>query len=97
VVVLDRSGSMAGGRLEAAQTALLQLVDRLDPADSFGVVAFDDQVQIVVPAGPLTDKPAVKHAIAALQPGGSTDLSAGYFRGLQEAQRVLAPPAQRCC
>ena len=89
VVVLDRSGSMAGGRLQAAQTALLQLVDRLDPADSFGVVAFDDQVQITVPAGPLTDKSAVKQAIAALQPGGSTDLSAGYFRGLQEAQRVL--------
>jgi hypothetical protein len=91
VVVLDRSGSMAGGRLQAAQTALLQLVDRLDPADSFGVVAFDDQVQLVVPAGPLTDKGFVKHAIAALQPGGSTDLSAGYFRGLQEAQRVLGP------
>jgi Ca-activated chloride channel family protein len=88
-VVLDRSGSMAGGRLQAAQTALLQLVDRLDPADSFGVVAFDDQVQLVVPAGPLADKSAVKQAIAALQPGGSTDLSAGYFRGLQEAQRVL--------
>ncbi len=91
VVVLDRSGSMAGGRLEAAQTALLSLVDRLDPADNFGVVAFDNRVQVVVPAGPLTDKTAVKQAIAALAPGGSTDLSAGYFRGLQEAQRVLGP------
>ena len=34
VVVLDRSGSMGGGRLQAAQTALLSLVDRLDPADN---------------------------------------------------------------
>ncbi len=91
VVVLDRSGSMAGGRLEAAQAALQHLVDRLDPADNFGVVAFDDHVQIVVPAGPLSDKTAVKQALAALGPGGSTDLSAGWFRGLQEAQRVLGP------
>ncbi|SDT34543.1 Ca-activated chloride channel family protein [Friedmanniella luteola] len=88
VVVLDRSGSMAGDRIEAAKTALLALVDRLDPRDRFGLVAFDDHVQVVVPAGPLVDKLAVRQAIAAIDDGGSTDLSAGYFRGLQEARRV---------
>ena len=90
-VVLDRSGSMGGDRLEGAKTALLGLVDRLDPSDNLGVVAFDSAVQIVVPAGPLTNKAAVKAAIAAVEAGGSTDLSAGYLRGLQEAQRVAGP------
>jgi Ca-activated chloride channel family protein len=88
VVVLDRSGSMAGDRIEGAKTALLSLVDRLDPRDRFGLVAFDDTVDIVVPAGPLTDKLAVKQAIAGVHDRGSTDLSSGYFRGLQEARRV---------
>ncbi len=90
-IVLDRSGSMAGDRLEGAITALLALVDRLDPRDNLGVVAFDNQVQVVVPAGPLTDKAAVKRAIRQIQPGGSTDLSGGYLRGLQEARRVAGP------
>lgn len=90
-VVLDRSGSMAGSRLEGAKAALLALVDRLAPTDNLGVVAFDDGVQVVVPAGPLTDKTAVKRAIAAVEPGGSTDLSGGYLRGLQEARRVAGP------
>ena len=90
-VVLDRSGSMGGDRLDGAKTALLGLVDRLDPSDNLGVVAFDNAVQIVVPAGPLTNKAAVKAAIAAVEAGGSTDLSAGYLRGLQEAQRVAGP------
>ena len=90
-IVLDRSGSMSGGRLEGAKTALLSLVDRLDPTDNLGVVAFDSSVQVVVPAGPLTNKAAVKAAIAAVEPGGTTDLSAGYLRGLQEAQRVAGP------
>lgn len=90
-VVLDRSGSMAGDRLEGAKAALIALVDRLDPADNLGVVAFDDQVQIVVPAGLLTNKAAVKQAIAEVDAGGSTDLSAGYLRGLQEARRVSGP------
>ncbi len=91
VLVVDTSGSMRGGRLDAAKGALLDLVDRLDPEDNFGVVAFDSQVRIVVPTEPLVDKASVKRAIAALEPGGSTDLSAGYFRGLQEAQRVQGP------
>lgn len=90
-VVLDRSGSMAGERLEGAKTALLSLVDRLAPTDNFGLVAFDDSTRVVVPAGPLTDKPGAKNAIAELQAGGSTDLSGGYLRALQEVRRVTGP------
>jgi Ca-activated chloride channel family protein len=55
------------------------------------VLAFDDETQIVVPVGPLTNKTAVKHAIAGVDAGGCTDLSSGYLRGLQEAQRVAGP------
>lgn len=90
-VVLDRSGSMNGSRLDGAKTALLALIDRLHPTDNFGLVVFDDVVDIVVPAGPLTDKAAVKQAIAAVDARGGTDLSAGYLRGLQEARRVTGP------
>jgi len=89
-VVLDRSGSMDGERLEAAKQALVRLVDRLEPTDRFGVVAFDDAVKIVVPAGALTDKHAARHAIASLASGGMTNLSGGLLRGMQEARRVAA-------
>ncbi|HEX6873152.1 MAG TPA: VWA domain-containing protein [Micromonosporaceae bacterium] len=90
-VVLDRSGSMGGDRLRGAITALCALIDRLDPKDNFGLVAFDDQVELTVPAGPLTDKATAKRAVEALTARGSTDLSAGYLRGVQEARRVAGP------
>ena len=90
-VVLDRSGSMSGDRLEGAKSALVALVDRLDPTDCFGLVAFDDKVQLVFPAGPLTDKAGAKRAISSITAGGSTDLSAGYLRGIQECRRVTGP------
>jgi Ca-activated chloride channel homolog len=89
-VVLDRSGSMAR-RLDGAKVALRALVDRLDPRDNFGLVIFDDDVELAVPAGPLINKDAVKRAIAAVDVGGTTNLSAGYLRGIQEARRVAAP------
>ena len=89
-VVLDRSGSMQGDRLEAAKAALESLVDRLDPSDNFGLVVFDDDVQVAIPAGPLTDKDAVRYVIRSIHPGGMTNLSGGLLRGLQEARRVKA-------
>jgi Ca-activated chloride channel family protein len=91
VVVLDRSGSMGGERLTGAKQSLLALVDRLDPTDSFGLVTFDNEVQLVVPTVPLVDKAAVKASIARVEAGGSTDLAAGYLRGLQEARRSAGP------
>jgi len=89
-IVLDRSGSMSGERLDAAKDSIVALVDRLDPADSLGVVAFDDQVQVLLPARTLDGpgREAAKHAVAGLNPGGTTNLSAGLLRGLQEARRA---------
>jgi Ca-activated chloride channel family protein len=87
-VVLDRSGSMDGAPLEGAKRALVALIRRLEPTDNFGLLTFDDSAQVVVPAGPLTDKEAAIRAVEALCSGGSTDLSAGYLRGLREIRRV---------
>jgi Ca-activated chloride channel family protein len=87
-VVLDRSGSMGGDRIDGAVTSLLALVDRLDPADNFGLVTFNNDVKLVAAAGLLADKPAVKHAIASIYADGGTDLSAGYLRGIQEVRRI---------
>jgi len=87
-VVLDRSGSMCGAPLEGAKEALVALVQRLEPTDNFGVVAFDDQASVVVPTGPLTDKARVVAQIAAINPGGMTDLSTGYLRSLRELSRA---------
>lgn len=88
VVVLDRSGSMGDGRLDAAKDALRALVDRLAPKDHLGLVVFDDAVDVVLPAGPVIDKPSLKQRIAAIEPGGMTNLSAGLLRGIQEARRA---------
>ncbi len=89
-VVLDRSGSMAGPPLEGAKAALVALIRRLEPTDNFGLVTFDDSAQVVVAAGPLTHKEAAIRAVESVHSGGTTDLSAGYLRGLRELRRVAA-------
>jgi Ca-activated chloride channel family protein len=89
-VVLDRSGSMGGGRLDGAVRALLSLVERLAPSDNFGLVSFNNQARVEVPCGPLEDKARVRRLISGLHASGGTDLSSGLLRGVQEARRAGA-------
>lgn len=84
-VVLDRSGSMGGPPLDAAKRALHDLVGRLDAQDRFGLVTFDDEVEVVVPCTPVGDGAAARHAIAGVRPGGMTNLSSGLIRGIEQA------------
>lgn len=85
-VVLDRSGSMAGEKLTHAIQAITLLIDQLAPDDILSVVVFDNTARVVVPAGPVQDKAAIKDLVRRITAGNSTDLSAGWFLGVSEAK-----------
>jgi Ca-activated chloride channel homolog len=80
-LVLDRSGSMCGEKLDAAQQAALGLVRRLHPDDLVGVVAFDHEVTTVAPLGRGTEHDALTEAVRALFARGNTNLAGGWLRG----------------
>ena len=81
-LVIDRSGSMAGEPIEAVTQAVARLIRQAGPNDRIGVVSFDSDVQIVLPLGRHTDQSAID-AVLAIGPGGSTNLSGGWFSGRQ--------------
>lgn len=89
-IVLDRSGSMGGGKLEAARDAAVFLVERLAPDDTVSVVAFDDTVETVAHPAAGAGQGGVTGAIRKIETGGSTNLSGGWLRG-----RELAATAKR--
>jgi Ca-activated chloride channel family protein len=91
IPVLDRSGSMRGEPINACKQALHTLVDRMKPQDTFGLIAFDDQANIAVPARSMKDHDlaTVHQLIESIEPGGTTDLSAGYLLGIDAAKRNL--------
>jgi Ca-activated chloride channel family protein len=90
-VVLDRSGSMAGEKLNHALHAIALLVDQLAADDMFSLVAFDSNARVVVPAGEVRDKARIKELVRGITAGSSTDLSAGWFLGVSEAKRKAGP------
>src|SRR5664279_6568726 len=89
-VVLDRSGSMTGAKIEKARQAAMGLVDQLAPGDFFSLIAYSDHAEVLVPAQELEDKEAVKLRISHIRPGGSTALYAGVELGAKQIQRNLS-------
>ena len=93
-LVLDRSGSMAGDKLAVAQRCAAWLVSRLRPVDELALVSYDDEVRLLAPLAPVREGP-LRAAVAGLRPGGSTNLSGGWLRGLEQVRgsRREDPPA----
>ncbi len=83
-IVIDRSGSMAGEKLEQAKKSCLDIYESLNSSDRLTVLAFDDDVLTVV--NPQTPPNLIKERIMALNSGGQTNLSKGWYLGLLELQ-----------
>lgn len=93
-LVIDRSGSMSGEKLSVAKSCAKYLADRLTPDDRMAVLAYDDQVSLV--AGLQGADQHLRAAIDQIGPGGSTNLSGGWLKGVEvleaastEVRRVL--------
>ena len=80
-LVLDRSGSMAGAKLEAAREAAALLARRLRPADVVSVVAYDHQALPVARPARRADQPHLLDQIRGIDSGGNTNLSGGWLMG----------------
>ncbi len=88
-VVLDRSGSMQGAKMERAREAASYCVEQLLPADRLSVVIFDDVVEVLIPSGPVEDKAGLKRLIAGVDARGSTALHEAWVRGGMQVSEHL--------
>jgi len=85
VVVIDRSGSMDGAPLDAVTRAVEHLFRLAGPEDRVAVVAFDDEVTLVLPLAHQEPR-AAGRLVRSIDSGGSTNLSGGWLK----AAEVLA-------
>ena len=91
-LVLDRSGSMSGAKIEQAKQTLKRIVEQMQPEDVVSVVAFDDTVRtvasgIVLNAG---SRQELLRDIDMIHPGGSTNLTDGWLTGCDCVVKVPA-------
>ena len=88
-LVLDRSGSMQGAKLERARQAACLAIDRLGDNDTFSLVTYDDSVNVLIPPQRVRDRDALKSLVRQIECGGSTALYAGVQRGAEQVRKFL--------
>jgi Ca-activated chloride channel homolog len=86
-VVLDRSTSMDGEKLEQAKQAACVVVDQLAVGDYFSLIAYGTEAHTLIPSQRITHKKSVKAKIRAIQTNGSTALYAGVEAGAAELRK----------
>ncbi|QGG50190.1 VWA domain-containing protein [Lysinibacillus pakistanensis] len=83
VIVLDRSGSMYGSKLELAKEAAARSVEMLRDEDTLGFIAFDDQPWEIIETGPLNNKEEAVDTILSVTPGGGTEIYGSLARAYE--------------
>lgn len=90
VLVIDRSGSMSGEKLEICKAAAIGTADLLSEKDYLGVIAFDQTPQRVVPLERLSSRSTVQSQIATIVPGGGTFIFPAMQEAFSDLSRVQA-------
>jgi Ca-activated chloride channel homolog len=89
-LLIDRSGSMAGEKLEMAKSASIATAEVLSRNDFLGVYAFDSEAHVVAPMTRLSSTSAVAGQIAGLTAGGGTNMYPAMIEARTALQRVKA-------
>lgn len=92
VVIMDRSGSMEGERIEAAKLAVQNFIESMNQGERVGFIAFSDYAEVL---NPISDNvTSVGASVGGVAAGGGTNIAGAFEAGLdqielQEGERVL--------
>ncbi|MBU1737430.1 MAG: VWA domain-containing protein, partial [Proteobacteria bacterium] len=91
VLVLDRSGSMQGDKINDARRAMLDLIDRMTEGDRLGIVSYANNAGVDFPLQNMTpaNRERMKMAVSQIEAGGGTNLGEGLQLGLSLLERAV--------
>jgi Ca-activated chloride channel family protein len=90
-LVLDRSTSMQGDKMDMVKATAIQLLRSLRTEDVLSVVAFSDNAEVIIPAALNIDKKKQEGRIQMIYPSGATEIYNGLKAGYQEVRRTVDP------
>jgi Ca-activated chloride channel homolog len=87
-LVLDRSTSMAGDRMDMVKTSALNLLQQLRSQDILSVIAFSDRAEVLIPPTRASALSKSDHRISLMQTGGGTEILQGLALGMEQLRKT---------
>lgn len=92
-LVFDRSGSMdSEDKIGFVRKAGYLVANNLTPKDHMAMIAFNHEVQTLVPLHPVVNREYLHHRIDELHAEGYTNISGGLMDGVAEVKKRLKQP-----
>lgn len=89
-IVIDKSGSMSGQRIEKAREAAILAVNMLNENDTLSIVAYDSEARVIVPATKVDNRLRIIRLINEnIYAEGGTALFAGLSKGIKQVENQL--------
>jgi len=85
--VIDKSASMEGTKINLAKAAVKETIKSLSQSDTVSVVAFSDDVSVLLESSPIKDKELLMSKIEQIELGLATDLYSGIETGLHQLRK----------
>lgn len=89
-LVLDRSTSMRGERIDTVKAAAIDVVRQLRPEDMLSIVVFSDRAKVLLSGLWRPDRNEIEKRIYEISAGGGTEILHGLQAGFAEVRRNLS-------
>jgi Ca-activated chloride channel family protein len=90
VLIIDKSSSMEGRKIELARLAAIGVVENLRDIDTVGVLIFDNSFQWAVTLRKADDRNSIKRLISGITPDGGTQIAPALTEAYQKILPVNA-------
>ncbi len=90
VLIVDKSSSMEGKKIELARLSAIGVVENLRPIDQVGLLIFDNSYQWAVPMRRADNPATIKRLIAGITPEGGTQIAPALSEAYRQIRQVKA-------
>ncbi|MFN2297686.1 MAG: vWA domain-containing protein [Anaerolineales bacterium] len=90
-LVIDRSTSMAGERLDTARMSAENILSQLRPQDKIAVVTFSDRAEVLLSTDVALPLPEARQRLSLIQASGGTEIYQGLSAGVNQLRQVRQP------